>query len=494
MLRAARAGLLATTGCQVRPSAKPSGGWAARPDRPPTIGRAGGYTPFPFVTTRMPPISHSGCTSRPPYVSNDPRSASFIDPMSGLEVFRVTGDRGSKVLIDGMTDTGLNFPANLKPENNPRCPRTWNADASLLMLPESKSRSSDPSSRCRSLLIDVNGSYGNSGPWRILRAAGVGALGDHRYATGWFWDPLNPLRAYSARPDGMYEWWPVGGQGHATGESAKLFGWPSGYSDWEAPRGGRAQPSHTGLIYHMAVRRNSDGTWGGIQIDLVTGAAGPFFEHPLNYVDDHAIGILSTGPLGVRAVFNHATQGVPVDLQVIHMTTGERSGTFTDVASHHDYFPRDGEEYLFGPRAGTWRTFNLATGAIDPKGDDPGFSVEHAGCRHYKDTFERHGATGGSTSGLRYGLCCVSNPSPRKGIMGLRLGATDMNQWRYICHHRANRTDNANEVHPAASPDFEYVVFNSNWCVPGVETDPNHVNSYVVLIPDAWYSPNNDGA
>ena len=38
------------------------------------------------------------------------------------------------------------------------------------------------------------------------------------------------------------------------------------------------------------------------------------------------------------------------------------------------------------------------------------------------------------------------------------------------------------------------IVFNSNWTIPGVETDTSHINNYVVQIPDAWRSPNNDGS
>jgi hypothetical protein len=38
-------------------------------------------------------------------------------------------------------------------------------------------------------------------------------------------------------------------------------------------------------------------------------------------------------------------------------------------------------------------------------------------------------------------------------------------------------------------------VFNSNWREPGhSSTDNEQVQAYVGIIPDAWYSPNNDGS
>jgi hypothetical protein len=463
--------------------------------RPRTINRdvpVGGYTPFPFVTNRTPPVSHAGCAARPTFNAANPRSTSFIDPMSGLEVWRVTGDLGTNALLRGSVDTGLNFPRCLKPENNPRCPRSWNADGTLLMLPESKARDGDPASPCRIALITATGTHMNAtAPWQIIRASQ--SYFDGIPATGWFWDPLEPLRAYAAHSDGMYEWWPAGGDGHSVGEKTKLFNWPSGYTGWEDPRGGRAQPSHTGTIYHMAVRRNSDGKWGGIQINLVTGAAGSFFEHPLNYVDDRDIGIQSTGPLGVRAMFSHVTQGVAVDFQSIHMTTGVRSGNVTNVFGHFDYLPIDGVEYAFGWRSNTWRLFRLSDGAIIHKGTDPSLGVEHPSCRNYQDTYENYGATGGSTSGLRYAICSVSTPSSRQGVFGLRLGANDTNQWRYICHPRTIRSENTSELHAVPSPTMNYVAFNSNWLLPGVASG-NDVGTYVVAIPDAWRSPNNDGS
>jgi hypothetical protein len=462
----------------------------------------GGYTPFPFVITRMPTISHSGCTSRPPYVASNPQNGSFIDPMSGLEVFRVSPSRGASVLINNATDTGLNFPANLKGDNNPHVQRVWNADGTLLMFGDSKSRSSDPSSPCRSALIDVDGNQGNSGPWRFLRAAGSAGLGDPGVTiNSWFWDPLNPLRAYVCKVDGMYEWFPAGAPGESVGRQRFLFGWPGGggLTHFHLAESHHAKIAYDGTIYHAPCRRTSDGKRGSIRINLLTGAANSFQPHPLAYVDDAALAAIGTGPLGVNSCFAHTTQFEPKSHRFVNMVTGALSVNYDGakaIGGHPDTFPRDGEEFLFGTNANPthWSGLRFSDGALIHFADDSNLGVEHVSCRAFKDTWQLHPMPGGPSTGLRYALVCVSNPSARKGIMGLRLGHGDMNQWRYICHHRTNRTDNGNECHPQPSPDFRKVLFPSNWCAPGVETDTSHVNNYVVLIPDAWYSPNNDGS
>jgi hypothetical protein len=468
--------------------------------RPRTINRdvpAGDYTPFPFVTNRTPPVSHAGCAARPTFNAANPRSASFIDPMSGLEVWRVTGDLGTNVLLRGSVDTGLNFPRCLKPENNPRCPRSWNADGTLLMLPESKARDGDPASPCRIALITATGTHMNAtAPWQIIRASQ--SYFDGIPATGWFWDPLNPLRAYAAHSDGMYEWWPAGGNGHSVGEKTKLFNWPSGFTDWDSPRGGRAQPSHDGLWYHAPVRRTSNGHWGGIRINLTTGAAGNFVTNPaflgqggiINEDDDR--GCQSTGALGVMTCFEFQDNH-PTDAKMVNMVTGAvTSPLLNEVLGHFDFTHRDGKEYAVTWRGGTWNMISQ-DGTITSKGSDPGLSVEHPSCRNYQDTFENYGAAGGSTSGVRYAICSVSTPTNRQGVFGVRLGATDTNQWRYICHPRTIRSENTSELHAAPSPTMNYVAFNSNWLLPGVATE-NNVSTYVVAIPNAWRSPNNDGS
>jgi len=91
-------------------------------------------------------------------------------------------------------------------------------------------------------------------------------------------------------------------------------------------------------------------------------------------------------------------------------------------------------------------------------------------------------------------MVSCTNPGSRAGILGLRLGKNDTDVWRYICNHRGIRYDNSSEVHPQPSPGFEYVVFNSNWELPGVTPADGSNSTYICIIPDAWRSPNNDGS
>ena len=135
------------------------------------------YTPFRFVTTDNPPVDHTGVENRPGYSPADPRSAAIIDPMSGLEIFRIGGDNGSPLFIDGTKDSGLKFPCRLRQDNNPRMQKVWNADSTLLVI-ERRFVVKGDAGDAGSYLIDVNGSHGASRPWGIIRASSKSGLGD----------------------------------------------------------------------------------------------------------------------------------------------------------------------------------------------------------------------------------------------------------------------------------------------------------------------------
>jgi hypothetical protein len=451
------------------------------------------YTPFRFVTTDSPPVDHTGVAERPGYSPTDPRSASIIDPMSGLEIFRVGGNNGSTLFINGTQDSGLRFPRRLRQDNNPRMQKVWNADATLLMI-ERRYNAKRDGGDAGSYLIDVAGRHGASQPWRIIRASRRSGLGD-KVGNIWFWDFLNPLRAYVPEADGMHEWWPVGGRGHSTGEKNFLFAWPSGFSQFDRPRRGRLQTSHDGLVYITECCRESDGRWGGFRVNLHTGAFGPFVPHPeADSGDGKTWGLNGTSANGQYAQFRSvADANTKLYFDCI---TGAAVSTAKKEFSHSDYAEVDGVQYNVGYRGGSYNMYDIVTGQSISKADFRGNNPQHTATRNFKDTFESHGPTGGSTSGLRYALWTRSTPNeghPR-GIMGIRLGASDFNTVRYIANHRSvRRRSNANECHPNVSPGFEYVVFNSNWHEPGVVSDGD-VHPYVVLIPDAWYSPSNDGA
>jgi hypothetical protein len=455
--------------------------------------RAGlAYTPFRFVTTDSPPVDHTGVANRPGYSPADPRSAALIDPMSGLEIFRIGGDNGSPLFIDSTKDSGLKFPCRLRQDNNPRMQKVWNADSTLLVI-ERRFPAKGDAGDAGSYLIDVHGSHGASRPWCIIRASSKNGLGD-KVGNIWFWDFLNPLRAYVPEADGMYEWWPVGGPGHSTGEKNFLFAWPGGFSKFDRPRRGRLQTSHDGLTYIAECRRNSDGRWGGFRTNLHTGAFGPFVPHPeADSGNDNTWGLNGTSANGQYAQFRSVAN---VNTRFyFDCITGAAVTTAKNEFSHADYAEVDGVQYNVGYRGGNYNMYDIVTGQSISKGDFPGNNPQHTATRNFKDTFENHGATGGSTSGLRYALWArsTSNSGHPRGIMGIRLGARDFNTVRYLANHRSVRSTGANECHPNVSPDFEYVVFNSNWHEPGIENDGD-VHPYVVIVPSAWRSPNNDGS
>jgi hypothetical protein len=450
------------------------------------------YTPFRFVTTDNPPVDHTGVAERPGYSPTDPRSASIIDPMSGLEIFRVGGDNGSTLFINGTQDSGLKFPRRLRQENNPRMQKVWNADGTLLMIDRRYNAKGDKGD-ARSYLIDVDGSHGASQPWRVIRASSRRGLGDKPVGPRWFWDMLNPLRAYIVGRKGVYEWWPIGGAGHSTGETNFLFPWPSGYSQFDAIRRGSMQTSHDGLTYIAGCRRDDDGRWGGFRCELTSGSFGPFIPTPYIPSDAPNRRLAGTSGGGTYGWFDPEKAGQ----HWYNAITGADAGLAPPSAvSHHDNCVVDGVEYGAGHRNESYNLWDIAARRAISKGTWPGNNPQHTSCRNWKDTFENHGATGGSTSGLRYAIWTRSGPSdghPR-GIMGVRLGANDNGVIRYICNHRSvRRGSNANECHPNVSPDVEYVVFNSNWQEPGVASDGD-VHPYVVIVPDAWHSPNNDGS
>jgi hypothetical protein len=465
-------------------------------------GTGGGAT-FPFVTVSNPPLSHSGVSSRPTYNASDPRSASVIDPMSGLELFRVGGNTGSNVLINGSSSTGLVFPRILRNENLPPMQKVWNADGTLLMIDRRFTRSGDASNAASSYLIDANASHGASQPWRIIRAAGSAGLGDSGVGVDWFWDPLNPRRAYVLQNNGnIDEWWPVGGSGHAVGERNNLFNIPSaagkGLSEFQSSRS-QLHTSYDGR-YFIAGCRETTGAqrWGGIRVDLIAGdVAGPFVPTPdTDLPQDRFRTTYMGSPSGLYGQFN---SGGGNQHSWYNMATGQFV-SFAEGMSHEHTCRVNGRDYMVGGHSAgsNYRMFDIAAGTYHTRATAaalPHANPQHTGVLAYDDLFETYGATGGGTSGNRYALFCRTNgrDGHPPGIMGVRMGLNDLNQIRYICHHRSTRSDNANEVHPHADPDFSHVVFSSNWAVPS-GNDDGQCHPYVVVIPEAWHNPNNSGS
>ena len=293
------------------------------------VNKAGAtFTPFQFVTILAPLKNHDpsepdptlrakkDVRTKPGFNPGNPRAASKICPMSNLEFFRITGLVGENVLrwtTDGgatpagrSIDTGLNYPMILKTENNPRCQRGFNRDATYLMLPENKPRSGDVAPTCKSALIDVKGTGGTGGPWRILKVGTNLTLdatvdGVNFPVDAWFWDfnlDNDPRRAYIILATEVWEWFPH------SGVTKFLYNVPSGYST--SFRGGRAQSSHDGKLCDVPLRQNSSGDWGGRRLNLVNGAWGPFVANPRpDHVDVEGSGALSSASHGNLIVFGN---------------------------------------------------------------------------------------------------------------------------------------------------------------------------------------------
>jgi hypothetical protein len=457
-------------------------------------GGGGGYTPFPFVTNNHPSIVHTGVTNRPGFSASDPRSASFIDPVSKLEVFRVGGNNGANVMINGVTDSGLNYPRRLRNQNNTKTAQDWNSDGTLLMVSRRYEVTGDASNAASSYILDCDGSHGASVPWRVIRVGSNRELGDSSVGAFWFWDHLNPLRAYAIRSNNIAEWWPIGGNGHGVGEVNTLFGLPSGFNYTDIARYG-LYSSIDGVWHHLQCRRNSDGKRGGMRVNLHTGATNSFVPNPFQNADHSDRAVEATLPLGLYGAFT------PVDLpapnfnwrRFVNMTNGQEVSNQDNSSSeitHVDSVYVDGKEYYAGQDDGI-RLWDVVSGGWSARGNFPGGNPEHIGCRNQEDTFENYGATGGSTMGQRYVIWVRSNTE--RLIWGIRIGKNDFNVSRVIAAHRSIRTTNANEVHPKPDRKMEKLVFNSNWHEPGVVSDGD-VHPYVVIIPDAWRSPNNDGS
>lgn len=447
---------------------------------------------FTFQTRSNPAVDHDGVSSRPAYNPRNPGSTAVVDPMSGIEIIRLGGPAGSAVLLEGVRDSGLVFPRRLRNENSPRMQKVINADGTLIMIDRRYELSGEPGNACSSYLVDVTGQH-TGAPWRIIRASSNLGLGDG-VGQWWMWDPKEPLRAYVIRDDGQVdEWWPIGGKGHATGEVNRLFRAPARFGSHNQGRRHMLQTSYDGVFYVSGCREsNGARRWGGIKLNLETGAAGPFIPTPDTFNEDGDRSSQSTSATGLYTSFSpngnrHRFYNTDTGELVSDTDDADQAGI-----AHIDLTIVNGREYAVGMRSSAtgFRMFDIAAGSYRVKATFPAANPQHTGTRASRDLFERHGGAGGGTSGVRYAIFSRSNPrdgEPR-GIMAVRLGPDDANVIRYICNHRSVRTTNANEVHAQQSPDGRLIVFPSNWQEPGVENDGD-VHPYVAVLPESWYSP-----
>lgn len=338
---------------------------------------------------------------------------------------------------------------------------------------------------------------GATGPWQIIRASSSNFFGESG-TTATFWDPLDPLRAYSMRSDGMYEYFPAGdaSRGKAVGALTKLWSWPTGYSGWESPRG-VGHPSRDGLIKLVGARRN-DGIYGGFRFVLATGAHGPFVPNPQSINDDDDRMVQPNCAMGTHGNFQWQDLGTASgrndrNYQCFNMNTGAKTCEIDLGPGHNDKLDVDGVEYMGGSTGGNpWYLWRLSDGSRRQMFDSGHSGGYHFSANAFKDTYEINGATGGSTSGIRYVMATYYGSG--RGIFAIRTGATDSGKVRFICDPRGQQnSDNQAELHAHPSNTFKYVAFNSNWMGPGVETVTANIRTYVVVTPDAWKARNNNG-
>jgi hypothetical protein len=305
----------------------------------------------------------------------------------------------------------------------------------------------------------------------------------------------------------VFEWWPVGANGHSVGETNQVRGAISGFGSFNQ---GRRHQVHTNwsnsvanLYMTLTCQRNSDSRWGGMRINLRTGDIGPFVPTPhlSGFEQNSNRGAQGTSSTGLYTLFSpNGNRQTIVRMDQIDggnpIVVADTDNVDDQGIAHCDFGEVNGIEYLIGMRATSsgFRMFRVSNQTYAVKGTFPGANPQHTSARSYRDRFETYGAAGGGATGLRYAIWTRSGGSgghPR-AILGVRLGPNDSNQIRFICNHRGVRTTNANECHAQPSPDGRYVTFPSNWQESGVVSD-GHVHPYVAMIPDAWHSPNNGG-
>ena len=479
------------------------------------------YTPRTFVTTSNPAVNHTGLTARPTFTPSDPMLTSFTDPMaggsaSGIRIVRVGGSLGETVYTwrdNTQRDAGCVFPKRaLTPENLGTTHKVWNADSTLLMIDKRFSSSTgEPTNGCSSYLVDVTGQYlGNTKAWRIIRASTKHAVGDAVPGADWWaWDPQDPLRAYAWGSDGrVYEWFPVGTATETVGRVREIWGpGPAGYTSFLSS-GHRPHILSQNGLYVMMGCKNPSGYWGGLRRNLSNGSWGSFCSsltakpHIPLWADDEDQLFKDTPGRAAGGLSSLGTYTMFVSLNqfcFLNAATGAYVGDTQTDFGHHDWAMVDGVEYCTGPKNG-YRMWRLAASNDAPnKGSFPVENPSHATCRNIKDLIETyHPGTGlgGSSSGLRYAIFSRSRgfDGDPPSIMGIRLGANDFNVVRYICNHRSERgSDTSAEAHPTVSPNGRYVAFNSNWRYANSSLS-TQCHAYVAILPDAWYSPNNNGS
>jgi hypothetical protein len=472
----------------------------SRPVAPPR------YTPFNFVTTFNPAVTHAGVTTRPVWTPANPMATSVIDPSSGLRIVRITGELSNPVFTynssGAATNTGLIFGRAFGNTNSATSYQTFNADGTLIQLSERFNLAGEPAGTLvRQMIIDVTGRYSGGVPFRCIRASST--LMDGIPGEMMFWDLANPFRMFVKSNDGRIDaWYPIGTSGEKPNGPGTRNTWieaPTGYNSFTAPANGRGHDTCTsrdGRWHIASCRRNSDNRWGGLRVDLQNRSYGKFQLALLEDQNTSRPSLRQTSSL----TGNFANYGDPTDdYEVVNMTTGARFGPIPNADfSHPCMFDVNGVELFFGVRGSTFysQQWNWIAGTTRTVAQIPASNPTHVSVL-LGDRIETYGATGsGATTGDRYIIQSVMGGG-RRGLVAIRPGPNDTNIVRWIGDHRCIRTSNYNEPHTqgwfGGATRGGMAICRSNWAAPGVESK-FQVSTYLWLLPSGWASPNNNGS
>ena len=466
---------------------------------------------FNFRTSR-PSDNHTGFTNGLVYNPSDPMSESVTDPMSDIDMFRLTGPRNSTVFRLGNINTGLVFPKKLVTENLPDTNKVWNADGSLVMIDKTGGTENDPSNAAYAILLDVYATRGASKRWQVLRAGTSNAFGEgaNKWTGGWwFWSATDPYLAYGLANNGsMWRWWPIGtpNGSRTQGETEQLHGALTGFSEFTS-HGARPPKTNAsnGRYCTVGCFQNSSGLPGGFRIDLQSGNGThtnfiPSSDLDTSPIDDGNRGLCSISTNGQYAWFTGriVSSGGGTSLTFFDVVTGNQVGNRTPTSyGHMDFLEMNNKQYLSSGTtngdgvvlwdvvASTKRTvFDIYTGS------------HHTSARNVLDTFERHGqmsgATGTGTQGVRY-LTYSHYGSPH-GIWAISIAPGNLNVYRFIGNHRSAKTENLNEAHWTVSPPGNQWIGNSNMKDANAGFDSGLISTYCFEIEmEKWQNPNNDG-
>jgi WD40 repeat protein len=386
--------------------------------------------------THLDPVTNPNIP-KPRYIAKNPLRTSYTDPAFGTTVLRVTGDPGTRILLNGTTDTGRKWPKEVC-HNSSYGDVAWNADSSLLFL--------TGCDRTQNLLLDGN-------TFKVLRVQF-----NNRVHGVNVWDRNNPERTFEIGGSTIYEYFP-------RTDTSKLLYTLTGYSGLSA-QGQTRRMANDGKS--IALRATKAGKGYNFCFDLTTGQKGP----DIPVVPDQPRGALIS-PSGKYLIARYPG-GRLGGYEAFECATGKKVFEYHGEQPEHGdtyIYQSNGREYIVG---GGYRvsSLDLLNGELFAHTPKESF-CEHASTRNYQDGEWAITSCGSS-----------SKYFPRE-IIAVRIGVRQANVVRRLAHHNSFRGRNYEaEVHPNVSPDGKKIVFASNWRGLKGADDNAPVSTYVILLPD----------